>query len=569
MKHSESLGELSDGQALFVDLSALIESRLLIQANSGGGKSWAIRRLLEITHGQVQQIVIDVEGEFHTLREKFDYILARQHDGDCLASPRTAKLLARRLLELGVSSIVDIYELKAHERMAFVRLFLEEIVNAPKKLWHPCLIVVDEAHIFAPEKGKSESTAAVIDLMTRGRKRGFCGVLATQRLSKLHKDAAAEANNKLIGRTGLDIDMRRAADELGFMRQEDRLNLRHLMPGHFFTFGPALSLSVEAVRIGPVETTHPRPGQRSAPIPAPREKIKAILSRLADLPKEAEEEAHTIQDLKHEIAGLKRETARLQKNSGAADPKVTEQALARGREEGQRALQKAYGDIAKKFERDRLHLQGVLEKIEGLAGAGVNYAKENVDISPHTIERKALQLGTTRDVGSVERGNEAKVPVIGGGAIRMLRVLAQRYPAKFTRAQWGTLAGLAHRGGTFSTYLSRLRVAGLIEEQAGLFACTEEGLNAVGEISKAPAMSSEILAMWEKAVGPGAAGKLLRCVAEANGEAMSREELAMRCGITASGGTFGTYLSRLRSNGLIEENGDLVKVAPILLGKVQ
>jgi hypothetical protein len=55
-----------------------------------------------------------------------------------------------------------------------VRLFLEALVNAPKKLWHPALVVVDEAHVFCPETGEAESGDAVIDLATRGRKRGFC-----------------------------------------------------------------------------------------------------------------------------------------------------------------------------------------------------------------------------------------------------------------------------------------------------------------------------------------------------------------------------------------------------------
>src|SRR5689334_16314253 len=32
-----------------------LDTRLLIQANSGGGKSWLIRRLLEQSHGKVQQ----------------------------------------------------------------------------------------------------------------------------------------------------------------------------------------------------------------------------------------------------------------------------------------------------------------------------------------------------------------------------------------------------------------------------------------------------------------------------------------------------------------------------------
>jgi DNA helicase HerA-like ATPase len=191
---------LGDGVA--IDVLKLIESRLLIQANSGAGKSYALRRLLEQTYDFAPQI--DVEGEFHTLREKHEYVLAGQRGGDCPADVKSAAMLARRVLELNVSVIIDIYELGA-QRARFVRLFLEALVNAPRELWHPTIVVVDEAHMFCPEAGQSESASPVIDLMTRGRKRGFCGVLATQRIAKLHKDAAAECNNKLIGRSSLDI----------------------------------------------------------------------------------------------------------------------------------------------------------------------------------------------------------------------------------------------------------------------------------------------------------------------------------------------------------------------------
>ncbi len=99
-----------------IDLQRLISTRLLIQANSGGGKSWLIRRLLEQTHGKVQQIVIDLEGEFSTLREKYDYLLVGK-DGEIPANIQTAELLARKLLILNVSAIIDLSELKHHERI--------------------------------------------------------------------------------------------------------------------------------------------------------------------------------------------------------------------------------------------------------------------------------------------------------------------------------------------------------------------------------------------------------------------------------------------------------------------
>src|SRR5260370_36381188 len=227
------MAKISLSNQTSIDLPTLIDTRLLIQANSGGGKSWLIRRLLEQSHGKVQQIVIDLEGEFATLREQYDYVLAGK-EGDTPADPRSAGLLAKKLLELNVSAIIDLYDLHYQERKHFVRLFLESMINAPKHLWHPCLVVIDEAHNFCPEKEQSEASSAVIDLATLGRKRGYCAILATQRLSKLHKDAAAECNNKLIGRTGLDVDMRRAGEELGFSTKDQSLALRNLAAGEIF-----------------------------------------------------------------------------------------------------------------------------------------------------------------------------------------------------------------------------------------------------------------------------------------------------------------------------------------------
>lgn len=132
--------------------------------------------------------------------------------GELPANPRHAALLARRLLEYKVSAVIDLYELKLTERRRFVKLFLESLIHLPRDLRRPTLVVLDETHIYCPERGsgEAESTESVIGLMSQGRKRGYAGVIATQRLSKLHKDAAAEANNVIIGRTWLDSDQARA-----------------------------------------------------------------------------------------------------------------------------------------------------------------------------------------------------------------------------------------------------------------------------------------------------------------------------------------------------------------------
>ncbi len=82
-----------------VDLNTLVTSRLLIQANSGGGKSRALRYLLEQTFGQVQHFVFDPEGEYATLRERFAYVLAGPGAD---VSP-----MVRKLMRLGINAASD------------------------------------------------------------------------------------------------------------------------------------------------------------------------------------------------------------------------------------------------------------------------------------------------------------------------------------------------------------------------------------------------------------------------------------------------------------------------------
>jgi len=290
-----------------VDLSKLIDSRLLVCANSGGGKSYAIRKLLEEANNKVMCIVLDVEGEFKTLREKYDFLLIG-YKGDVELNINASSLLPRKLLELNVSTVIDISDLKMHERIIYAKKFLESLMELPREFWKPCIIVLDEAHLLCGQQEKQDSTHAVIDLMTRGRKRGYMGALCSQRIAKLHKDAVAECNNYMVGRTGLDIDMKRASEILGFTSKEQTLSLRDLDPGEFYVYGPAISKAITKEKTAEVQTTHPRVGMDiKGNIIKPTERIKQMLSKLNDLPAEAKKELKDKQDLLNEVNRLKNE----------------------------------------------------------------------------------------------------------------------------------------------------------------------------------------------------------------------------------------------------------------------
>ncbi|WP_157632508.1 helicase HerA domain-containing protein, partial [Bacillus cereus] len=63
MGASIDIGLDETGRPVGIDIEELLATRLLVQGNSGSGKSHLLRRLLEESAGLVQQVIIDPEGD--------------------------------------------------------------------------------------------------------------------------------------------------------------------------------------------------------------------------------------------------------------------------------------------------------------------------------------------------------------------------------------------------------------------------------------------------------------------------------------------------------------------------
>ena len=263
------LGTDGAGAPALLDLEELLATRLLVQGNSGSGKSHLLRRLLERSAGLVQQVVIDPEGDFVTLADAFGHVAIEAAD---YSEPEIARIAAR-IRGHRASVVLSLEGLDVDAQMRCAAVFLSALFDAPRDHWYPALVVVDEAQLFAPavagevsDEARRASLGAMTNLMCRGRKRGLAGVIATQRLAKLAKNVAAEASNFLMGRTFLDIDMARAADLLGMERRQAE-TIRDLERGHFLALGPALSRRPLPIRIGAVETAARSASPKLMPLP--------------------------------------------------------------------------------------------------------------------------------------------------------------------------------------------------------------------------------------------------------------------------------------------------------------
>jgi hypothetical protein len=348
-----TIGKDDAGHAVHLDVARLVKTRLLVTANSGGGKSWLLRLLFEQLGKSTQIIVLDREGEFVTLREVLDLLIVGP-EGEIPADVRSAPLLVRRLMEKEISAVIDMSEMKLPQQRAYVRTFLDSMLELKKDLWHPCIVGLDETHLFAPEKGQSEAADSV------------------------------------IGRTTLDIDQDRAADELGMNRKDARPVLRDLSPigaeGEFFGFGPAMSgAGVRKMRVGKVQTTHPEAGRgRTLTPPKPSSTITALLPELKDLPQQAQAEAKDIGEARARIRELERAVKTA--TSGTADPAAVAD------------LRKAVAGRDAVIKQLRKRLEDAMKVVAQIEAKGF----EKTAVDPNQV-RKAVEAATDQIVRLVEQ----------------------------------------------------------------------------------------------------------------------------------------------------------------------
>jgi len=432
-----------------------------------------------------------------------------------------------------------------------------------------------------PRAGSSQERAdimrckeAMISLATTGRKRAFCAVWATQRLAKLDKDASAELLNRMVGLTFEDVDIDRAVELLSVSKDEKhefKKGLRVLEPGNFYAIGRAITTDRVLIRVGGVETTHPEIGsgaQKFEPPPPPHQ-IKALLPKLADLPKEAEDKARTESEMRREIRELKSQLKSRPPETRTVEIKAVDQ---RAVERAIHQASREANDRLRAADRVLRQCHDAMKKAAGILSAIVvpritaivPEIKSEPAMVPSPRERREsgprlsnIQRTAERVQSKPEQDNGTSTK-LRAGAERMLAALVQWQPNGMMLGQMRSHAGMK-KSGTFTTYLSDLRMGGYMEQRGdGLVYATDAGVEYFGgNVPDAPSTTDGVLAVWKPKLREGAC-RMLDVLVAAGGEPMSREELVDKSGMSKSG-TFTTYLSDLRTARLIVTDGGQVR----------
>lgn len=330
------IGVDGDGHPVTIDLDAIVSTRLMVQADSRQGKSSLLRLIAEGIVGLGRQVIIlDVEGEFATLREIGDVLVLGGDYGEAPLTPAAAPKIGDLLASTTTSAVLDLLSMDPEDRDRFVAGLLDAWVRMPQSLWRPAsprLLLIDEVQELAPQAGKSESRPVVDKAMRLLAKRGFGVVPATQRLSTTSKGVVNVCRSNAVGPIA-PKDAKDAADVLGIETKHRQALVRQ--DTGVFTVRGAVFGATEPLSVGVdrPQTAPPDPGD--APVTKARRgtvgKLIKALQKQQD--SAGASVAATLGEAQDQIAALRKELAEAKAN---ATPQIDQSAIDAAADEARR-----------------------------------------------------------------------------------------------------------------------------------------------------------------------------------------------------------------------------------------
>ena len=243
--------ETEHNEVFQVNADLLATGRTCVIGSSGSGKSYTVGVICEeLCKNSVPFVIIDVEGEYSGLKEKYEAIWVGDHDNCDLKWRNSVDLKA--LAQHAPDCPPIIFDVSEADRpREKVSEFLVALYREISRRRSPYLVILEEADRFSPQVG--DRLAIFDEIARRGRKRGLGFMLCTQRPSLVDKNVLSQCSNQLIGKLVIKNDLRSVAQFFSGTSLPNQLTT--LSSGEFFALG-GLSQEPARVKIRTRETRH-------------------------------------------------------------------------------------------------------------------------------------------------------------------------------------------------------------------------------------------------------------------------------------------------------------------------
>ncbi|MHA1835335.1 MAG: helicase HerA domain-containing protein [Candidatus Odinarchaeia archaeon] len=186
--------------------------RIFITGQSGSGKSYLAKVILEeLAENGIPIIVIDPEGEYYPFKFKYPTLVVGGRFKDLSFESLTVPFeQIIKLIYQGEFRILifDTSQSSTTEQLNLHTDILESVFRVSSEIFEDMFIIVEEAHLIAPERKKSESLSIAVEIAKRGRKRGLNSIWITQRPSDISKQVISQCNIRFFGRLQDPADLK-------------------------------------------------------------------------------------------------------------------------------------------------------------------------------------------------------------------------------------------------------------------------------------------------------------------------------------------------------------------------
>jgi uncharacterized protein len=607
---TEAFLNVSPGLKLPADV---VTQKLAILAISGAGKSNAGTVLVEEMHGGgLPLAVIDPKGDWWGIRSNQAgtgpglpiLVLGGLH-GDLPLTATSGPMVAELIAGRNLTCILDVSDFEYDtDQLRFLAEFGQALFRAHKAHPAPRHVILDEADEIVPQVPRGEIKRSPRDvawsprciaewtrIAKQGRSFGLGMTVISQRSANVSKNVLSQIEILIAMRVTGDLDLDAIA---GWIRQHnadgelikslpDLLDgeawvvSRRWLPGHGqepvqrIRFRRRLTYDSGAT---PTLAAAVLPPATLASID-----LDVIAAQMTAIAAEAEQNDpaalhRRIADLEQRLretpgARLETENRELRAQLTAAQNRPPERVEVPVLTDADRqALAEAGQALADAADAFRLIDKKVAAALPAAAPSAAAPSAAASPARPAASRAAAGPETPRRGTRPAPARPTATIPGLPAGAARMLLALARMHPVKLTRAQLAALARIKRSGGTFGTYLSLLRTGGLITDDGRLLAMTPAGLSACGMAGRRPVTGPQVLEMWRAAL-PAGARTMFDLLLQAAPGHLTRAELATGANLELGGGTFSTYLSTLRANGLALVNGEQVSATAEILSAVR
>lgn len=572
--------DLRIARGFTLPLDVVTEATAIVATRGAGKTSTSVVLIEEASAAGVQAVVFDRTGVYWGLQSSADgqspglpiYVLGGAHH-DVPLEYTAGSMIADLVVDSGHSFVLDLSDFSKAHATRFAADFLVRIYDRKARSRTTTLMVMDEAHFYAPQtprggfKGDgARLMGAMEDVVGLGRSRGLGVVLTTQRTQALNKAVLDLIETMFVMRmlsprardaVKAWIQEKHEDDEKGVIATLDGLST-----GTAWVWSPLRGIlrRIDVRRIKTFDSyATPKPGETITEPTARQElDLDALGERIAATVERAKADDPThlrarITELERTVTTLTREVD--EARAEQPQPERVEVPVLDNGPWGER-IKEMLGDLTRS-------VGGFEEQISNeVAELYEKYPPLEPAERPAPPAPKPRPAVTRAPAPAPAARRNPSAPADGslsGPERKILTALTQHGPKdKITLA---ILTNYSHKGGAFNNPLGSLRSKGYVNKKGNPIEATPEGIDALGDYEPLP--TGRALLEWWMPQLSGPERKIVTAL-DQNGP-MDKAALAEVTGYSPSGGAFNNPLGHLRTLGIVMK-GQPISLNPEMTG---